>query len=265
MKQIKIASLVLLLISVIVFGTYKIYEYKTRDNQPPVITCPTDTITASVNITEGELLEGVVARDETSGNVTHTLVVEKISPFTEENTRIITYAAIDDNRNVGRVQRTLVYTDYQSPTFKLKQPLRIAMGRTANLFNIIEAYSVLDGDLSNKVKYSVGSSIDAGKTGTYEIEFRVADSAGKVEYLTTTLEVYDSTEERLKVTLTDYLIYLPVGAEFNPDDYYVPSDEEESMTSHGEVDTSTPGVYYVTYTVENNTSKGTSKLVVIVR
>jgi hypothetical protein len=270
MKKIRIVSLILLLIAVILFGVYKVNEFRTRDNTPPVITCPTDTITASVSITEEELLEGVVARDDKSGNVTDTLVVEKISSFTEEHTRIITYAAIDDRHNVGRVQRTLVYTDYEAPRFTLKQPLRVPMGKSANLFSIVGATSVLDGYLSSKVKYSVNSTIEVGKTGAYEIEFRVTDSSGSVEYLKTILEVYDSSAEKLKVALTDYIIYLPVGAEFEPRDYYISDEdedgaEEKHLTISEDVDTETPGVYYVTYTVEGEKSKGVSKLVVVVR
>lgn len=271
MKKIRILSVILLLIAVALFGLYKVNEIRTRDSLPPVITLPSDSITASVSITEEELLEGVVAKDDISGDVTDTLVVEKISSFTEEHTRIITYAAIDDKHNVGRIQRTLVYTDYEAPTFTLNQPLRIPMGKSANLFSIIGAQSVLDGDLSNKVKYSVNSTIEVGKTGAYEIEFRVTDSSGNVEYLKTILEVYDGSAEKLKVALTDYLIYLPIGAKFEPNGYYINDDEgeaegeEKRLTISGEVDTATPGVYYVTYTVESEMGKGVSKLVVVVR
>ena len=265
MKQIKIVSLILLLISVIAFGAYKIYEYKTTDNTPPVITAPTDTITASVNITEEELLADVSAQDDVSGNVTDALVIEKISSFTDENTRIITYAAIDEKGNVGRLQRTLIYTDYEAPTFTLNQPLRVAVGRTTNLFSIVGANSVLDGDLSNKVKYTMDSTADVRKAGTYEIEFRVTDSSGNTAYLTTNLEVYDATAERIQVTLTDYLIYLTVGAEFDPNNYYKEASVEGELTVASDVDTSQPGVYYVKYTVEGSNSKGISKLIVIVK
>ena len=265
MKHIKIASLILLFISVITFGAYKIHEYATNDKTPPVITAPTDTITASVGITEQEILEGVFARDTVSGNVTDTLVIEKISSFTDENTRIVTYAAIDEKGNVGRLQRTLVYTDYKEPTFTLRQPLRIPAGKSVNLFTIIGANSVLDGDLSNKVKYTLGATVDLGKTGNYEIEFRVTDSSGTVEYLTTNLEVYDSTTERIKVTLTDYLIYLPIGAEFDANDYYKEASAEGTLSIADDVDTSKAGVYQVKYTVEGEKGKGITKLLVIVK
>ena len=52
MKKIRIASLIVLIIAIVLFGAYKIKEFSTRDNTPPVITCPSDTITASVSITE---------------------------------------------------------------------------------------------------------------------------------------------------------------------------------------------------------------------
>ena len=90
------------------------------------------------------------------------------------------------------------------------------------------------------------------------------------------------------VSLTDYLIYLPVGATFNPKDYLnsfsmgnettslengIPKDL--SLQTVGTVNTKIPGVYSVGYTVtyavtntgnpgESRTYSGYSKLIVVV-
>ena len=122
----------------------------------------------------------------------------------------------------------------------------------------------MDGDLSHNIKYTLDSIIDIGSTGVYRIEYRVTDSAGHVEYLPVEVEVYDSTEERISVVLKDYMIYLPLHAEFEPNDYYVGSDIEGELSVDNGVDTGTPGIYYVDYTVKSTNSMGKSRLVVIV-
>lgn len=265
MKQIKTLSIVLLVISILIFGAYKGYEYKTQDNTPPVIYCDLEELVVSVSVTEEELLEGLYALDAISGDVTDTLVVEKISPFTEENTRIITYAAIDAKGNVGRLTRTLVYTDYETPKFTLSQPLRVPMGKTINLLKTISASSVVDGDLTDRIKYSLESTINVSSTGVYEIVFRVTDSCGHVEYLPLEVEVYDGMEEKLKVTLTDYLVYHPLNEEFDPMKYYEGSEEEGDLYVISRVNIEEEGVYYVDYELQSPNSQGKTRLVVVVK
>lgn len=265
MKQIKTASIVLLVISILVFGVYKGYEYKTQDNTPPVIYCDSTELVVSVGVTEAELLEGVSAVDAICGDVTDTLVVEKISAFTEENTRIITYAAIDDKGNVGRMERTLIYTDYETPTFSLSQPLRVPMGKTINLLDAISATSVVDGDLSDRIKYSLESTINISSTGVYEIIFRVTDSCGHVEYLPLEVEVYDGMEEKVIVTLTDYLVYHPLNEEFDPMKYYEGADVEGDLYVTTRVNVEKEGVYYVDYKLQSPSSQGQTRLVVVVK
>jgi len=264
MRKIKIGSFLLLLVSVIIFGSYKVYEHVNKDTTPPVITCGTDKITGSVEITEEELLAGVTAKDNESGDVTGSLVIEQISPFTEERTRIITYAAIDAKGNVGRAERVLKYTDYQGPRFTLSEPLRVPMGRTLDLLEVIGAKSVLDGDLSDNIKYTLESSIDVGSPGVYNIEFRVSDSCGYIEYLPIEVEVYDKTEERINVVLSEYLIYVPLNTKFDANRYYVGSDIDGELAVQSNVNTAKPGVYYVDYIVDGNNSLGKSRLVVVV-
>lgn len=265
MRKIKLASIILLLISVVIFGVYKIYEFRTRDTEPPKITAETDSITASVAITEEELLADVKAIDNKSGDVSDSLVVEEISAFLDTNTCEVTYAAIDEKGNVGRLIRTLVYTDYEEPKFTLADDLRIPRGGALEFSNIVGAESGLDGDMSDYVKYTMGEYVDTTETGKYAIEFRVTDSLGKTAYLPVEVEIYDVTVERITVKLTEYILYLEQGAEFKAEDYYVGSDIDGELSIQNKVDTSTAGIYYVDYVVEGNNSTGTSRLIVVVR
>ena len=57
-------------------------------------------------MSEEELLSGISASDETDGDVTGSLVIEKISE-TGNGTVIVTYGARDRENNVAKVSRVL--------------------------------------------------------------------------------------------------------------------------------------------------------------
>lgn len=264
MKKIRIWSVVLLIASTAIFTVFKIYERINRDNTPPVITCDNEEVVVSVEATEEDLLKGVKAVDKRSGDVSDSLVVESLSRFTEDGVRVIRYSAIDDSGNVARKEQTLRYEDYQKPQFALKGPLRFPTGNTINVLAQIQATSVLDGDLTGNIKYSLESTINVMDAGTYPIEFRVMDSGGNTVYLATELEVYDAVEERIQVDLTDYLVYINQNAKFDPKTYYAGADEDGELEIESNVDTANPGVYHVDYIVQDKNTMGKSRLIVVV-
>lgn len=128
MKKLRIGSIILFIISTAVFVGFGIYEQSKNDKVPPVISFDEERLVVSVKTDEEELLRDVKAADRKSGDVSNALVIEKISGFTEEGERIITYAAIDENGNVGRKERILRYKDYEKPQFNLDGPVAIPDG-----------------------------------------------------------------------------------------------------------------------------------------
>ena len=263
MKVIRILSVIFLIMSIGIAALYYVYDRATKDTEAPVITCD-DELKVSVKAGEEELLKGVTVKDNKCKDVQKTLVVEKISNFTDENTRIITYAAIDDSGNVGRCERTLIYEDYRLPTFSLNHALRFPVGSTVDLLGAVGAHSELDGDLSDKVKYTLNSVINATTIGKYEVEYRVMDSVGKNAYLPLQIEIYDASRERIEVILSEYLIYLPLNSGFNPYTYYVGSTIEGALSVDSNVDTSKEGIYTVDYTINGTNNSGKTRLVVVV-
>lgn len=264
MKRIKMFSILFFLIAVVIYGVYILREKLNQDLEAPVIQYETDTLTVSVNDTEQELLQDVTAMDKVDGDVSHSLVIENMSELTEDLSRIITYAAIDEAGNVGRIQRTLIYEDYEEPSFSLSEPLRFPMGNTIDLLARVHADSVLDGNLDDKIKYTMESVIDLKTTGTYKVEYRVADSAERTISLPLPVEIYNPVEERIKVILTEYLVYVPMNKKFAPEKYFVGSDIEGVLSIHSEVNTSKPGIYKVDYEVTSMNSVGKSRLIVVV-
>lgn len=265
MKKLKIFSILLLFLSAGVFFAFQTYTRMVQDNKPPVISCDSEELVVTAETTTEDLLKGVTAEDDRSGDVTDTLVVESISAFTEEGIRIITYAAVDENRNVGRCERTLIYEDYEPPVFHMSKPLCFAEGKAVDILSAISAESVVDGDLTENIKYSLENTINTMNAGNYPIEFRVMDSGGMTVYLSTTVEIYDRTYAGINVSLTDYLIYLSKGQEFDPAVYYAGADHEGALTIQSNVDTGNEGTYYVDYIVNGDGVNGKSRLVVVVQ
>lgn len=265
MKRIKKISFILLIITTVFMIGFNGYEFITSDKEPPIITCTDKEMVVSVSVSENELLQDVKAKDDKSGDVTSSVVVEKMSSIDEDGTRIITYAAIDAAGNVGRKERIIRYTDYTKPKFKLTKPLRFPLGKIPN--NIIEnvqASSSIDGDITGNVKFQFTKDQVLNQEGMVELEIRVTDSSGISSALTIQAEVYDDKAEKIQLELNDYLIYLPVGAEFNPNEYYVGATEEGNLEIISNVNTAVAGTYSVDYTVRGRNNYGKTRLIVVV-
>lgn len=264
MRKIKIFSIILFICSAAIYIGCRIYAGVMTDHTPPVISGG-DAIEVSVEDPQEKLLEGMTAEDDRDGDVTDSLVVQEISEFDDEGNRTVRYAAVDDSGNVGYYSRTMTYTDYRQPTFAMSSPLRFPMGTSFNICEGITASSVLDGDLSDKIKYTMDRAVSNATTGTYEVEFRVMDSAGRTSYLKTVLEVYDPSEERIEVTLSDYLVYIRANSEFHASAYFEEASVDGDLDIQSTVNTSKAGVYYTDYVVTDNRLTGKSRLVVVVR
>lgn len=263
MKKIKIFSIILFICSAAIYAGCRIYASVMTDHTPPVIAGGSD-IEVSVGDPQEKLLEGMTAEDDRDGDVTDSLVVQEISEFDEEGKRTVRYAAVDDSGNVGYSSRIMAYTDYQPPVFALGAPLRFPTGASFNICESISASSSLDGDLTNKIKYTVDRAITSSVPGTYQVEFRVMDSAGRTSYLQTDMEVYDPSQERIEVALSSYLVYIGVNAPFNAADYFQGASQEGELNIQSTVDTSNAGTYYVDYTVTDGAFMGKSRLIVVV-
>lgn len=265
MKRLRVFSTFILVISVGLFVAFQMYSKVVKDNTPPVVTCETEELTVSVDATEEDLFEGVTAKDNRSGDVTDTLVIEELSSFTEDGTRVITYAAVDESKNVGRCERILKYRDYKEPEFSLNSSLCYPMGTSVNIFDTISAESVLDGNLEGNIKYALEKTINTMEEGSYPIEFRVMDSGGKTVYLNTEIEILGREYSAIDVKLKEYLIYLKKGSSFQPEDYYEGADQEGELTINSKVDMDEPGTYVVDYIVQNSGIAGKNRLVVVVQ
>ena len=112
MKKLKRISLILLAVTTAMMIGLNVYEFLTKDKEPPVITFPEGELSVSIAATEKEMVQDVKAKDNRSGDLSSSVVVEKMSSIDENGARVVTYAAIDKAGNVGRAERLVQYSDY---------------------------------------------------------------------------------------------------------------------------------------------------------
>lgn len=266
-----ILCIILLVLSVTTLIVYTKRKDNNTDTTPPVLYCESDTITAKVEeINDEFLLRGVTAKDNRCGNVTDSIVVQSISNFIKENQVIVTYAAVDDSNNVGRLERTLIYENYTEPEFSLDSPLMYPVGTNVKFLNNIHATSSIDGDISTRIRYGLETLLDNNAPASYPIEFRVTDSNGKTSYLNTHVVIYNSNYTGIDISLKKYLIYIPKNSKFTTQNALdniksISAELDEGPTVTSNVDTKTPGVYYVDYKATTISSSGISRLIVVVK
>lgn len=290
MRKAKAASILLFVISLVLFLYCIFVREGAQDQSGPQIQIDQQEIQVSIAASEEELLQGVKATDRKDGDVTESLAVESLSNFIEKGRRKISIVAFDSDNHVARAEREIVYTDYTSPVFSLDSPLRFST-EAENLLTGIHAQDCLDGDISNKIQVSFQDNLYSLTPGQYQATYSVANSAGDVRNLPVTVEIYDATQEIQPpvLTLSQYLINLSVGEGFDPWGYldsvtvnrsqYVRGgdgilrnsiNEEEILDSsaiqiENPVDTNTPGDYEVIYSVyDEDGVQGTVRLIVSV-
>ena len=117
MRRLLKFSIVLFILAGVLFLVTKIYRTRSRDSAGPEITVENESISVSIHDPESVLLAGVTAFDKKDGDVTQSIVIERISNFLEKDTRIVTYAAFDRDNHVTRASREITYTDYDPPEF----------------------------------------------------------------------------------------------------------------------------------------------------
>lgn len=90
----------------VVLAALCIFLYMGQDRTAPIIALPETEVVYTPAMTEKKLLEGITAYDHEDGDVTDSLLIEKISE-TADGKVIVTYAAVDSANNVGEAARIL--------------------------------------------------------------------------------------------------------------------------------------------------------------
>lgn len=297
MRRLRTLSITLFIASLILFGINYYRKSIYEDRTGPVFQIEDNVIEVSVKDDEKALLKGLAATDAADGDVTDSVIVESISPFTGTGRRIVNYAAFDSDNHVTHAKRELAYTDYRASQFHLSKPLSFAMNAT-NLLDGITVDDCIDGDLTKSVKLMSDEEIDTSHVGEYSARLKVTNSAGGVSYLPVTIEIYDASVQyrRPQLKLTDNVVYIEKGEYFDEKEYlssitingteysmteeagtygarYLSPDETENTIGYdrveieSDVDTDVSGYYELIYSFEDteeNAGTGHARLYVVV-
>lgn len=283
------APVLLILAALAVFVGYRQYDAIKSDVDAPEISInDTQTLQISVQTPKAELLQGVTAVDRHDGDVSDKLVVESMHLMDADGLIEVGYAVADKSGNVAKATRMVQYTDYESPKFSLSAPLIYEVYEDFDIMRSVFAQDVVDGDIQHRIRATVLGEESIMSQGVHEVHFQVSNSLGDISEIILPVEVIETGTYAADLTLTDYLVYLPQGAVFRPEEYldeFIYRAESTSLRNGlphnyfievtGAVQTQTPGVYHIEYlvtrVVQHATNpeldrmySGYSKLIVVV-
>lgn len=222
--------------------------------------------TASLN-----LLEGVTVTDKDDNPVD--LTVYATIKSTEESTKkTITYSVQDENGNSASAERPLLLKNYYGPALTVSQPYPTIYDTELKYISTTFADSEL---LSANDGY--GKNITDSIECSYEV---TNDTATEVQITFTVTNHFDdkvSEAITLPITRTKPLILLKketvtlqVGDSFEPLSYVRSATNEEGenlvslIQTNGQVDTSTPGNYEISYSLTDRDQEKADPVVLLV-
>lgn len=284
MRRLRIGILIFFLAVAAFFAASFLYERVTSDTQGPVIKAENDSITVSVSATDEDLMQGLTANDNLDGDVTDTLVVVSKSKFVEKGVLHVTYAAFDQNNNVGTYSREVTFNDYISPRFHLYAPLRYVGESTgSDYLENITAEDCIDGNITSQIKISLGRTIPlSDNVVEQKVNLQVTNSCGDSTVLELTVTTEDfATYNKQAPSLKEYVVYLRRGESIDLNSYpngiwaggKVKSFDDAGFDPNtnislfnGGLNVDVPGIYRVTYSLVLDTGEtlGTAALIVVV-
>ena len=273
MKLLRTITIALFGLMLILTGITEFGIRARRDDTPPVITCGSGVLEASVSAPPEELLADITAWDDQDEDITDRILVEHVSSLVDEDQARITYVVFDSSDNAARYTRTIHYTDYQKPRFRLTAPLVYNTGDTITLLDRLTAEDVIDGEIQEKIRMTA-SNLSNTLPGTYHVTVQVTNSLGDTSVLPLSIQVVESAPTRTpRIRLTDYLVYVDRDSAFSPGDYIErvmdPMDspavvDPERVDILENVDTSRAGVYEVIYSYDGVSRETKAILTVVV-
>lgn len=261
MKITKIVTIVL----AAVVGLFFVIRYTQKqffeDTVPPVLSCDSQVLEVSVKSDRDKLLSGVTAIDDKDGDISDSIYIKSISKLVGKNTAKISYIVFDSSDNMATLSRTIRYTDYQKTHFTLTKPLIYNIGETITLKDRIIATDDIDGDLTNAIKVTT-SALSNSSMGVYHITIQVSNSLGDTSMLPLPITIYSPSQYDPYIILTNTLVYIEKGSDFEPIDYISsisekryedkPITDYDKVRIENTVNTEVSGVYDVTYIYTND-------------
>ncbi len=268
MRYIKITLLSLFVLVGALFAFTTVRQSASGQTIGPKIQCDSELVEVSVYDDEAALLAGVTASDAQDGDLTGKIRIQGVSKLITDDTAKVSYIVFDSHGNAATVSRTLRYTDYSRPRFRMEEPLVFWENETISILSRITAQDVLDGDLTDSIRISTLSATSDPDIQTVAVQ--VTNSMGDTARLELPVVINSGLVARPEIRLSQYLIYLDAGEAFQAEKYLVSVDTpvgpgtNSQVQITGKVDTSRPGTYYIYYRYPYGVSSGVAVLTVVV-
>lgn len=217
MRYLRIVTILIFTAACALMG-WTVYVLSRQDTVAPKINDASGEIHLKVSDDESMLLQGLTATDNRDGDLTESILVERIGRFSELGVCQVNYVVFDKSNNYCRYQRTVIYDDYVSPKLQLEKPLMYNLGEQISIIDRIKLYDCLDGDISYALKLE-SSNVPDSTVGVFEIEVHASNNYGDSIYAKIPLNIGVYSADAPRIELTQYLAYAKAGEEFSPLEY----------------------------------------------
>ena len=214
MRYLRIITIAIFLVACTVLG-WTLHSVSQRDTVAPQIQDAEGTLHLKAGDDSALLLRGLTAWDDRDGDLTHRIIVERVSRFSTAGVCRVSYVVFDNSRNFVRYSREVIFDDYQPPRLRLDKPLMYYAGESITVMDRLHLEDCLDGDITHKLKLE-SSTVSESVVGIYEVEVRATSNYGDEVYAKVPLNITEYSAGTPQITLTEYLVYLKVGTKFNP-------------------------------------------------
>ena len=265
-------ALVALALAVAVFAFAEVRNFISRDVTAPSISIEGDSLEVPCDYTSEQLMEGVTASDAKDGDLTDQVLMGSFTRFIRPGVSDLSYVVFDSSGHMATASRQVRFTDYHSPRFSLSQPLVFAEESItgADVQAMFSATDMMDGELTGGITRTETDAV-YDTPGDYTITMEVSNSFGDEVSYAFPVHVYENGTQDVAIELTDPLVYVGQGDDFDPMMYVEgitdragESYDPELLDVSSDVDTSEPGIYEVHYQMGGDAPNGQMWLTVIV-
>ena len=178
MKKRNWLLLLLIVLCLAAFFGYRKLDQLRTDTRAPQIHIDEQPLEVSVRDDKSALLAGVTASDNVDGDVTASLVVERVTLTDSDGSISVSYAAFDSAGNVAKAKREGRYTDYERPRFTLNAPLVYTVDHSFDVLSNVGAVDAIDGDIQHRVRATTKGTSSIMALGSHMVQFQVTNSLG---------------------------------------------------------------------------------------
>lgn len=236
-------------------------------NEAPTISAPSVEIQID---TEFNPLAGVTAYDKESGDVTSSIQVsENTVDTTKEGSYTVRYTVEDGNGKDATAIRNVSVTN-EAPVIQAEDKVFHVLAIDSFTMEMaLEGVTISDREdgvippTASIVNQEELAAINVSVPGSYPLTYTVADKHGKVS--TKTIQIKIVNDSPIIEGTEDLVLY--AGAAFDPLEGVTVSDTEEGsllvrlvVVDLNQFDSSTPGTYQFSYTVEDSFGGRTEKV-----